>query len=386
MKNKTVNKEIQQKALDLLQNSEDKSQAILEAISLINESQNEELIKQLQHESEEYEADRNLSAKLGLRTNFSTNEKEFYDKLIANQSITFTQSDIIPTEIVDRTLDDVKKASSTLKLVRMAPASVKKWIVASKTGAAAWTGLTDSLTKELTAEIKSLNIEINKLHVLLVIPKAVRELSLPFVDKYFSAILAEAMHDGLVDGYLNGDGKTGPIGIFKKIEESETDGTKKAKTVDSKLTGFTPKQLSPVKKFLSNDGKRAVPILYLIANPVDVYEYVEPALYFLTPNGYVCTSKTKIEVIEEPMCATGKAIFTIEDAYVMGMSGININEYDQTKALDDADLIIAKAYANGRAIDENTAYPFDVTKLKEYVMPVNTIATNTTTDNTEETE
>ena len=367
MKNKTVNKEIQKQALDLLEKADDKSTAIVQAIALINEAQNEELIKQLQEEEEQYKADSSLKQKLGLRTSFSTKEKEFYDKLIANQSITFKQSDIIPTEIIDRTLDDVKKASSTLKLVRMAPANVKKWIVASKTGVAGWGGLTDKLTKELSAEIKSMNIEINKLHVLMIIPKAVRELSLPFVDKYFSAILAEAMHDGLVDGYLNGDGKTGPIGIFKQVEKTESDGTKSAKTVSTKITGFTPKILAPVKKTLSNNGKRAVPVLYLIANPSDVYEYVEPALYFLTANGYVSTSKTKIEVIEEPMCTAGKAAFTIDDAYVMGMMGVNIHEYDQTKAVEDADLIIAKAYANGRPVDENTAVIFDVTKLVEYI-------------------
>lgn len=373
MKNKTntLSKETQEKALEILKNSEDKSNAIVEVIEMINSAHHADFIEQLQREDEEYKANSSLNEKLGLRTNFSANEKAFYEKLMVKQAFTFTQEDIIPTEIVDRTLDDVKKESETLKLVRMAPANVKKWIVASKTGAAGWGGLTDKLTKELSAEIKSLNIEVNKLHALLIIPKAVRDLSMPFVDKYFTAILAEAMHDGLVDGYLNGDGLTGPIGIFKLVNKSEEDGTKSAKTVATTLKGFTPKMLAPVKKFLSKDGKRAVPMLYLIANPSDVYEYVEPALYFLTANGYVCTSKTKIEVIEEPICALGKAIFTIDDAYVMGMQGVNVNEYKETLAVDDADLIIAKAYANGRAVDDNTAYPFDVTMLEEYVPTIN---------------
>lgn len=376
MKNKTklLNKETQDKALEILKNSDDKSGAIVEVIEMINEATHSELIEELKREDEEYKATSKLNEKLGLRSAFSTNEKAFYDKLMVKQSLTFTQTDIIPTEIIDRTLDDVKKESQTLKLVKMAPANVKKWIVASKTGAAGWGGITDKLTKELSAEITSLNIELNKLHALLIIPKAVRELSMPFVDKYFTAILGEAMHDGLVDGYLNGDGKTAPIGIFKQINKSEEDGTKSAKTVATTVTGFTPKILSPVKKYLSKNGKRAVQMLYLIANPSDVYEYVEPALYFLTANGYVCTSKTKIEVIEEPMCTAGKAIFTIDDAYVMGMEGVNVNEYKETLAVDDADLIIAKAYANGRAVDDNTAYPFDVTKLKEYVPTVNNVA------------
>ena len=85
-------------------------------------------------------------------------------------------------------------------------------------GVAVWGDLTAAITGELSAELSGLNIEQHKLSVYLVIPKAIRDLALPFVDKYFTAILAEAMQDGLVKGYLTGDGKTGPIGIMKQIE------------------------------------------------------------------------------------------------------------------------------------------------------------------------
>ena len=51
--------------------------------------------------------------------------------------------------------------------------------------------------------------------------------------------------------------------------------------------------------------------------------------------------------------------------------------YDQTKAMEDADVIIGKCYANGRAIDDDTAVVFDVTKLEEYVLPVTQVTTPT---------
>ena len=275
--------------------------------------------------------------------------------------------------MIDNTLASVKEASDTLKLVQMAPAGVKKWLVAEKTGTASWAGLTDALTAELTATITSMNIEVNKLYVLLVVPKAIRELALPFVDKYFSAILAEAMHDGLVDGYLNGNGKVAPIGIFKQISAVNVDSTHKDKTVSATITGFSPKQLAPIKKTLSNSGTRKVNKLYLIANPSDVYEYVEPALYYQGANGYISTSRTEIEVIEEPMCPKGKAAFTLDQMYVLGMDSIKVDEYKETKALEDANVLIGKVYANGRATDDNTAFIFDVTKLVEYVPTYNSV-------------
>ena len=371
MKFNKVNQELQNKVVELLNNSEDKSKAIYEAIEMLNEAQHKDLIEQLQVENEAFKANSQLNEKLGLRA-LSKNEKSFYEKLI-NQSVTVKQGDVLPTELIDNTLASVKEASDTLKLVQMAPAGVKKWLVAEKTGTASWAGLTDALTAELTATITSMNIEVNKLYVLLVVPKAIRELALPFVDKYFSAILAEAMHDGLVDGYLNGNGKVAPIGIFKQIGAVNTDSTHKDKTVSATITGFSPKQLAPVKKTLSNSGTRKVNKLYLIANPSDVYEYVEPALYYQGANGYISTSRTEIEVIEEPMCPKGKAAFTLDQMYVLGMDSIKVDEYKETKALEDANVLIGKVYANGRATDDNTAFIFDVTKLVEYVPTYNSV-------------
>ena len=371
MKFNKVNQELQEKVVELLNNSEDKSKAIYEAIEMLNEAQHQDLIEQLQVENEAFKANSQLNEKLGLRA-LSKNERSFYEKLI-NQSVTVKQGDVLPTELIDNTLASVKEASDTLKLVQMAPAGVKKWLVAEKTGTASWAGLTDALTAELTATITSMNIEVNKLYVLLVVPKAIRELALPFVDKYFSAILAEAMHDGLVDGYLNGNGKVAPIGIFKQIGAVNVDSTHKDKTVSSTITGFSPKQLAPVKKSLSNGGTRKVNKLYLIANPSDVYEYVEPALYYQGANGYISTSRTEIEVIEEPMCPKGKAAFTLDQMYVLGMDSIKVDEYKETKALEDANVLIGKVYANGRATDDNTAFIFDVTKLVEYVPTYNSV-------------
>lgn len=375
MKLEDLNQEVQNKAMEVLQTSDNKEQALAQAIDMIVTAKNSEVVKQLQEERDELEAGKQSAQALGLRA-LNKSEKAFYEKITtANQSVTFTQDDVIPTSIIDKTLADVKEKSDTLKLVNIAPADVKKWIVASKTGVASWGNLTDELTSELTANIESLNIEVNKLYVTLVVPKAVRELGLAFVDKYFNAILAEAMHDGLVDGYLNGDGKTAPVGIFKKIGETNSDGTATAKTNVGTITGFTPKSLAPVLKALSNDGLRKVSKLHLIANPNDVHEYINPALFMLTGGGYVSTAKMDIEVIQEPMCEAGRAVFTIEGEYTMGLSGIRIDEYKEVKALDDCDVFIAKTYANGRATDDNTAYVFNPTKLVEFVPSVSVTGT-----------
>lgn len=373
MRIEDLGQEVKDKVRQLLNDApaDQKAEAIMQSIEMIQEATHADLINQVVAEAERASHDAEFKKQLGLRT-LSQEEKKFYEGFKdIKQSLTANQIDIIPTEIIDRTLDDVKTASPILKLVNMAPANVKKWIVASHSGVAVWGALTDDIKGELSAEISALNIELHMLSAYLVIPKAIRELSLEFVDRYFMAILSEAMQDGLVKGYLDGDGKTGPIGIFRQIGATNGDGTQKAKTVATNITKFSPKGLAPVRKTLTNNGKRVVPKLYLICNPADEAEYVDPCMYgeALT-GGYVNKSFIEIEKIVDANCPQGKAAFTIEGHYTMGATGVRVNEYDQTKAMENADLIIATCYANGRAVDDNVAVVFDVTKLEEYVLPV----------------
>lgn len=373
MKIENLSQEVKDKVKQLLDEApaDQKADAIMQSIEMIQEATHAELINQIVTEAERASHDAEYKKQLGLR-NLSQEEKKFYEGFKdIRQSVTAKQIDIIPTEIIERTLDDIRTASPILKLVNMAPANVKKWIVASHSGVAVWGELTDAIKGELSGEITALNIELHMLSAYLVIPKAIRELSMEFVDKYFMAVLAEAMQDGLVKGYLDGDGKNGPIGIFRQINSTNGDGTQKAKTVVNTIKKFSPKGLASVRKTLTNDGKRVVNKLYLICNPADEAEYVDPCMFGeAMTGGYVNKSFIDIEKIPDANCPVGKAAFTIEGYYTMGTTGVRVNEYDQTKAMENADLIIATCYANGRAVDDNVAVVFDVTKLEEYVLPV----------------
>lgn len=370
------NKELQQKVKELLDSAEDKSAAIYEAAEMIINAKHDTLIKELVEQNAKAAADESYRKSLGLHT-LSKEESEFYEKVKGGvyQAITAKQIDIMPTSIVDRTLEDVKKASDILTLVNFAPADVKHWITGEHSGKAAWgTELTSEITGELSATIKGIDLEQHKLTVYMVIPKAISDLALPFVDKYFRAILAEAMQDGLVEGYLNGNGKTGPVGITKKLETFTSTGTAQDKTKLNTIKKFSPKGLKEVRKTLSNKGKRRVTELHLICNPLDEAEYVDPCLYgeALT-GGYRNTSFMPIVKHVDANCPEGTGIFTLKGVYTMGTSGVRFDEYDQTKAMEDANLVIGKCYANGRADDDNCAVVFDITKLEEYVLSVNQV-------------
>lgn len=374
--NETKMKKAQEEALEILQNSEDKSQAIVDAMDKVLSVQYEDIINEVQEEAAKAQNDASYSKKLGLRT-LSKEEKEFYEKLKdVKSAITANQIDILPTSIIDITLENVKKESGILNDVNFTPADVKRWISADKSGSYAWGALTAAITGELSASITGINMEVNKLSVYLVIPKAIRDLALPFVDKYFMAILKENLNDGLEYGYLQGTGLNMPIGIYKQIAATNQDGTHTDKTPATTLTRFTPKGLATAKKYLSKNGIRTFDKLVLYCHPNDEADYVAPAIY--DSEGRLVSSYKNLEVKPSANNPQGKAALVIPKKYTMGLTDFGIKEYDQTAALDDADVVIGKGYANGRAVDDNIAYVFDVTKLEEYVAPVRVVGTVTT--------
>ena len=377
MKIENQNEKFQEKAMEILENAENKSEAILEVIQMVQELKADEIINELKAEQEKAKSDEQYAKSLNLRV-LNAEEKEFYQKLKdAKQTITFKQDDIIPTTIIDRTLEDLQKESKIMELISFAPANVTKWITGSYTGVASWHGLTDELKGELEATISSLNIEDADLDAYLVIPKAISDLSLPFVDKFFNAILKEALMLGIEDGYCNGNGKDEPIGIYKQIGKTNDDGTHKDKDVNTDLTSFKPKTMAGAKKYLTKNGKRKYDKIYIVCHPNDEADYVAPAIY--NDRGELVASYKNLEVVTSVKNPQGKAALVLPKKYTMGFSGFKVKKYDQTLALKNADLLVGNVYANGQADDDYIAYVFDVTKLEEYVTPVKVIGTVATT-------
>ena len=372
-KNEKQYEELKQKAIKMLNESKDKATTIADVVDMFASEKHKDLIEEIQAQAIKANSDSNYASKLGLRV-LSKEEENFYEKFKdIKQAITGAQIDLIPTSIVDLTMENVKTTEPILKLITFAPAGVKRWITAERTGAYSWSGLTEELKGELSANVKGLVTDLGKLDAYLIIPKAIRDLSYQFIDKYFMAILAEALKEGIAYGYLQGTGKDQPIGIYKQIDKTDEDGTHKDKTVNTDLTKFTPKGLAAAKVYLSNGGKREVNKLYVLCNPEDEANYVAPAIY--DAEGNLVSAFKNLEVIPCTENPKGKAALTLENKYTMGITEVKINEYKETLATDDADLIVAKVYANGRASADNTAYVFDVTKLEEYVPTIKTLAT-----------
>lgn len=373
LEEKSIN-QLKEELTKKLEGAENKSEAICEVIESLFEARYNNIIETIKAEALQAESDKEYAKTLGLRT-LSKKEEKFYESFKnIKQAIAGSQPDLIPTSIIDLTLENIRKNDTLLNHVIFAPANVTKWYTATKTGAYAWAKLTAALNKEkdIQATFNTINAELGKLYILIIIPKSIAKLALPFIDKFFRAVLEEQERDGLIHGFLVGDGVEQPIGIYKQIGAvDETTSKHKDKTLNTSLTKFSPKGLASAKKSLTNNGKRSLEKLILICNPSDRADYVDPALF--DEEGNLKSSIKNLEIIDTPENPQGKAALYLDKTYTLACSKMEVNNYNQTLALDDADLIIGTSYANGRAVDDNCAYIFDVTKLEEYIPKVSII-------------
>lgn len=348
--------------------AEKKSEVIAEVIQEMVETLSTDLVSKYQSDAEKARNDEEFAKSIGLRT-LSADEKKFYEKFkVAKQSFTGEQEDVLPVTIIDRTLADVKKQSRLLEFVNIAPAGVKKWLVGGKTGAAAWGALSAALLGELTASITSVAMDTHKLAAYLIVPKGIYDLGLAFVDRYFRAILAEAIVDGLEQGVIEGDGDDAPIG-FAKLISSSTDGVHADKTPVA-ITDFSPASLGPIVAEMTKDGVREVSGLMLICNPADYYGKVFPASRAFVNGQWVSTFPLDIEVIQTANCSEGAPVLAMRNEYDLGMQAVRLDVYRETKALDDADVFVAKTYGNGRATDDGVAVVLDISGLTAYIPSV----------------
>ena len=103
MRIEDLNQEVKDKVKQLLDNApaEEKAEAIMQSIEMINEAAHADLIQQVVAEAERASRDAEYKSKLGLR-NLSQEEKKFYENFKdIKQAFTANQIDIIPTEIID---------------------------------------------------------------------------------------------------------------------------------------------------------------------------------------------------------------------------------------------------------------------------------------------
>lgn len=208
---------------------------------------------------------------------------------------------------------------------------------------------------------------MSKLTAFVVLPNDLDSFGPAWVRTYVTTQITEAFAAASESAFVDGDGKSKPIGLDRDpskgaISVGVTTYPVKADagTVTLKDADTAKFELMTIIKALSKNAK-GKPVVargntILVVQPGASLDF-ERAMTMQNVNGqWVYALPYGIQIIESQYVPDGKAIAFVKgryDAYMAG--GLNISDFNQTLAIQDAILFTAKQFFYGAPADSNAA-------------------------------
>lgn len=355
---------------DLVKNNADKEEQDKAYIDMIN-AMAEDVKKAAEDAADDKFNQLNAYSSQGL----SAEEIKFFNAI--DTEVGYKEETLLPQTTIDRIFDDMVKSRPLLQEINLRSAGLRlKFLTSETNGVAVWGKIFSEIKGQLDAAFGDEESIQHKLTAFVVVPKDLKQYGPVWTERFVRLQITEAFAAALEAALVVGDGKDKPIGLIRNVSKgvSVTDGVYPEKETEGTLTFATPeatvRELTAMMKYLSTkENGTAINIsgnVVLIVNPSEAWE-VRAQYTHLNANGvYVTAMPHNLRIIESEFLNAGKAIgfvTTRYDAYVGG--GIDIKKYDQTLALEDLDLHVAKQFAYGKARDNKTAalYNLDVPAL-----------------------
>lgn len=298
----------------------------------------------------------------------SANEIKFFNEI--NKNVGTKNGALLPEETVNQVFDELVQEHPLLSIINFknAGARLKALTVKTETGTAQWGKISDEIKGQLDATFEEKGFEQNKLTAFVVIPKDALKFGATWLKQFVMEQIKEAMSVALEDAIVNGTGESKPVGLIKDLSKGTVQSDKVVYSTDKEslasLATLTPetaaKLLAPVMKHLSVSDKgnylNIAGQTYLLVNPADYYGLVAQFTYLNAQGVYTAVLPFGIQLVESKAIASGKAIAFVAnryDAYIGG--GVALEEFDQTLAIDDLQLVTAKSYWYGKAKDNHVS-------------------------------
>lgn len=298
----------------------------------------------------------------------TTEEKAYYNEVISAGGFAGVEK-LIPATVFERVFEDLKAEHALLSEITFTNTTgVTEWVSRNNDVEAAWWGsLTDEIKKKLEMAFKKEKTELYKLSAFVPVCKSMLDLGPQWLDRFVREILFESLAIALELAIVAGDGKNQPIGMMKNLKGAVIEGSYPDKTaiqlVDLKPATLGSKIMAPLTK----DGKRTVPKVLLVVNPVDYWEKIFPGTTVMSASGTYVYGVLPIPatIVQSVAVPKGKMIAGMAKCYFIGVGSQQKFEYsDQYRFLEDERVYLAKQYANGRPQEDEDFILFDISKLK----------------------
>lgn len=312
----------------------------------------------------------------------TSEEMKFFNAVVEEGG--FKSTETLPKTTQERIFDDLVEDHPFLQHIGLENlGAVTEFIYGDPEGAAVWGPLFDGIKGQLNATFRKDSISQLKLTAFIPLANDMLKLGPVWVERYVRTMITEAMKVGLERGFVAGTGKNEPIGLLKDPSGSVVNGVYPDKKPVGTLT-FEPgrKTINELKgvvkllaKKLNADGsdadrpKNIAGKVVMVTNPFDTFDIQANATIQNAAGAYVTSLPFNPIPSESVFVPQGKVLFFVKGQYVAAMGGTEpIKKYEETLALEDATVYIAKQYATGKPKDKYTSQVYTL-KLEEVTPP-----------------
>ncbi|PGR55994.1 phage major capsid protein [Bacillus cereus] len=312
----------------------------------------------------------------------TSEEMKFFNAVVEEGG--FKSTETLPKTTQERIFDDLVEDHPFLKHIGLENlGAVTEFIYGDPEGAAVWGPLFDGIKGQLNATFRKDSISQLKLTAFIPLANDMLKLGPVWAERYVRTMITEAMKVGLERGFVAGTGKNEPIGLLKDPSGSVVNGVYPDKKPVGTLT-FEPgrKTINELKgvvkllaKKLNADGsdadrpKNIAGKVVMVTNPFDTFDIQANATIQNAAGVYVTSLPFNPILTESVFVPQGKVLFFVKGQYVAAMGGTEpIKKYEETLALEDATVYIAKQYATGKPKDKYTSQVYTL-KLEEVTPP-----------------
>ncbi|ASN72738.1 hypothetical protein 7S1_10 [uncultured Caudovirales phage] len=313
----------------------------------------------------------------------TSEEMKFFNTVVEEGG--FKSTETLPKTTQERIFDDLVEDHPFLQHIGLENlGAVTEFVYGDPEGAAVWGPLFDTIKGQLNATFRKDSISQLKLTAFIPLANDMLKLGPVWVERYVRTMITEAMKVGLERGFVAGTGKDEPIGLLKDPSGSVVGGVYPDKKPVGTLT-FEPgrKTINELKgvvkllaKKLNGDGKtdsdrpkNIAGKVVMVTNPFDTFDIQANATIQNAAGVYVTSLPFNPILTESVFVPQGKVLFFVKGQYVAAMGGTEpIKKYEETLALEDATVYIAKQYATGKPKDKYTSQVYTL-KLEEVTPP-----------------
>lgn len=315
--------------------------------------------------------DDTVMAKRANRFQLTSDEKKFFAEAVEKQTVDGLD-EVFPRTIIETIMEDLSQEHPVLSAIdtRYTEAAIKYIYADHAEATAFWDVIPADIRQILIGSFKSLDMNVAKLSGFIALPKGYFKLGPKWLAQYVTTFLREVMSATLEVAVINGDGKLKPIGLMRKLSGA-VDGVYPEKTAVA-ITELTPKSLGGPRALLAKEKMLNGQISF-VANPVTLETKINPNLFFQNatdgswkklplPNGE--------QIVPSYAVPEGKAIVGNLKNYLLAVAGdVEIKKYEETLAIEDMDLYIAKMFSNGLAKNPNAFVVLDVSGIQGVTVP-----------------